>query len=227
MWRITRCAVRAGFSRLGTQLFQPLERQRQMGAALGRDQGMNLFHDDHVDRREALPCVRREQQEERFRRRDENVGRTAKKARPFARGRVAGADGDLRHGHVESCCDRRAGNARQRHPQVAFDIDRERLERRDVEHAAPLVSGRNRLEEQAIEAPEERRQRLAASGRRQDQRRLAARDRRPSELLRLGGRRKLAREPRAHGRVEEFERPGSHGAILDGPPTTNHQPSSV
>ena len=75
---------------------QPLDRQREMGAALGRHQRVNLVDDDRVDGAERLARVRREEQIQRFGRRDEDVGRLALKSGPFALRRVAGPDGDRR-----------------------------------------------------------------------------------------------------------------------------------
>ena len=98
-----------------------------------------------------------------------------------------------RGGHVRDAGERRA--------QVALDVHRQRLERRDVEHAAARVARRRRgANISAIEARQERRQRLAAAGRREDQRGLAARDRRPA--LRLRPRRRVERlgEPLARRR---------------------------
>ena len=76
--------------------FQPLERQRQVRAALGRDQRMDLVDDDGVDRAQRLARVRGQQQVERFRRRDQDVGRLALEPGALARRRVAGADRDRR-----------------------------------------------------------------------------------------------------------------------------------
>ena len=103
------------------------------------------------------------------------------------------------------------GDAGERRAQVALDVHRQRLERRDVEDAAALLRRRRRLEHQAVEAPEERRERLAAAGRREDQRRLAARDRRPPELLRPGRRRERAGEPLAHRGMKQIAA-ASHGS---------------
>ena len=75
---------------------QPLERQRQVRAALGRHQRVNLVDDDRVDRAQRLARVRRQQQIERLRRRDQNVGRLALKAGALGLRRVAGADRDRR-----------------------------------------------------------------------------------------------------------------------------------
>ena len=140
-----------------------------------------------------LARVRRQQQVERLRRRDEDVGRLALEPRALGLRRVAGADRDRRRDVGVAAAVGDLGDAGERRAQVALDVDRERLERRDVEHAAAAALGRRRREHQAIEAPEKRGQRLAAAGRREDQRRVAARDRRPAERLRP--RRRLERRP--------------------------------
>jgi len=48
----------------------------------------------------------------------------------------------------------------KRRSQIAFDVDRERFERRDVQHAASGGFGRHRREHEAIEAPQKCRQRF-------------------------------------------------------------------
>src|SRR5437879_4929434 len=68
------------------------------------------------------------------------------------------------------------GDAAQRRLQVAFDVDRQRLQRRDVEDAAPLGFCGHRLVRQLVDAPEERRQRLATAGWSGHERMLAAGD---------------------------------------------------
>ena len=70
----------------------------------------------------------------------ENVGRLALANRArFRLRRVAGADRDCRRCEAltTAVCDLR--DAGERRTQVPFDVDRERLERRDVEHAAALA----------------------------------------------------------------------------------------
>src|SRR5262249_34462245 len=64
----------------------------------------------------------------------------------------------------------------------------------------------SRREHQAVEAPEESGQRLAAPGGREDQRRLAARDRGPAEQLRPGWHVERGREPAACCRTKQRER---------------------
>ena len=60
-------------------------------------------------------------------------------------------------------------DAGQRGAQVALDVDGQRLERRDVEHPAAPRLRRWRRGGEPVERPEERRQRLAGAGRRDDQ----------------------------------------------------------
>ena len=62
------------------------------------------------------------------------------------------------------------GDAGERRAKVALDVNGERLERRDVEHAAALGPVWRVFEHQPVEAPKKRRERLARSGRRQDER---------------------------------------------------------
>ena len=118
------------------ELFEALERQREMSAALGRHERVNLVDDHRVDRAQRFPRVRREQQVDRFGRRDEDVGGIALKAGPLDRGRIPGADGNGRHPVRVAARRRAVGDAGQRRPQVAFDVDGQRLERRQIEHAA-------------------------------------------------------------------------------------------
>ena len=176
---------------------------------------MDLVDDHGVDRRQPLAGVRRQQEKQRLRRGDEDVGGVAREPRPFDCGCVTGADGNLRRGDREAVALRHDGDSRQRGAQVPLDVDCQRLEGRDVEDPASLLRRRRRLEHQAVECPEKCRERLAAAGRREDQRGLAARDRRPPELLRPGGRRKGAAEPLADRRVKQIEDvPSGHEPII-------------
>ena len=78
------------------QRLQPLQRQRQVGAALGRDERVDLVDDHRVDRAQRLAGVRGQQQVQRLGRGDQDVGRLALEARALGGGRVAGADRDRR-----------------------------------------------------------------------------------------------------------------------------------
>ena len=78
------------------QRLEPLHRQRQVGAALGRHQRVDLVDDQRVEAAERLARVRGQQQIQRLRRRDDDVGRLAQEAGALAGRRVAGADQDAR-----------------------------------------------------------------------------------------------------------------------------------
>ena len=124
--------------------FQALEREREVAAALGGHKGVDLIEDDGLDGAQHFARVRGEQQVDGFRRGDQDVGGAPREARALGGGRVAGADGD--GGLVEGDA-RGAGGLRdadQRGLQVAFDIDGERLDGRDVEDAAAFVARRAR-----------------------------------------------------------------------------------
>ena len=130
-----------------------------------------------------LARVRRQQQVERFRRRDQDVGRLALEPRALGGGRVARADRHRRR--VKRVAARRgavrdarrsapAGCARRRPPAPSA------ARRRGRGTAACRGSRRTRVEHHPVDRPEKGGQRLAAAGRREDQRGFAARDRRPA-----------------------------------------------
>ena len=119
---------------------------------------------------------RGQQQRQLLRCREQNVGRVAALALPFGRGRVAGARFQP---DVEA-------HLAHRDFQVAGDVDRQCLQRRDVKgvqalRAAKLTAGRNEAARRGCRFVKlhQRRQkpgeRLAAAGRRDQQRRAPAR----------------------------------------------------
>ena len=116
-----RQADRAHFRR---QPPQPRQAERQQIAALGGDQRMQFVEHDALERREQKRrVVRRQQQRQLFRRGQQNVRRIAPLPLPPRHRRVAGTGLDPdRQPHL--------GNRRL---QIARDIDRQRLQRRDVE----------------------------------------------------------------------------------------------
>jgi hypothetical protein len=124
------------------QRLQPLQRERQMRAALGGNQRVNLVDDDRVHGAQRLGGLRGEQQVERLRRGDENVGRMARKARALPLRRVAGAhaDGGLAEGDAHA--PRHVGHAGQRRAQIALHVHGQRLQRRNVNNAAALARSR-------------------------------------------------------------------------------------
>ena len=203
--RALRCGEADPLRRSLAVRLEPLERQREMRAALGRHQGVDFVDDDGVDRPQRLARVRRQQEIERFGRRDEDIRRIALESRALRLRRVAGADGNHRRevGVAPPLGD--LGDPGERGAEVPLDVDGERLERRHVQHAAASACGRGR-EHQTIEAPQKCGQRLPAAGRGEDQRRFAAGDRGPAERLRPSRLLEGAAEPAARGRMKRRER---------------------
>ena len=109
------------------QMREPLERQRQMGAALRLGDGVDLVDDHRLDPGQHLARLRSDDQIQRFRRRDQDVGRVAPHRLALALRRVAGAQGDAQLG----------ADAPKRRPQVALDVVGERLQGRDVDDLHP------------------------------------------------------------------------------------------
>ena len=143
--------------RLLAQRRQPLQRERQVRAALVRHERVDLVDDDRLDAAQRLARVRRQHQVERLRRGDEDVGRLAKKPGAFLLRRVAGADGDLRHRERIAALGGQVGDPGQRRAQVALDVDGQRLQRRDVDDAAALASSPGPARTSAGRAPRGRR----------------------------------------------------------------------
>jgi hypothetical protein len=136
---------------------------------------MNLIDDHRLDAAQGLPSARGEQEEERLRRGDEDVRGRSNHLRALAPRRVAGAH--THRGQVK-------GNARfqsvlrdacDRHAEIFFDVDAERFQRRDVEHAAPLALVWRGLEHDSVQRCEERGERFSRAGRRQKKQRTADR----------------------------------------------------
>ena len=163
-----------------------------------------------------VACARRQQQVQRFRRRDQDVGGLALEARALGGRRVARANRDVRHdervaargGDADDSCNGRA--------QVPLDVDGQRLERRDVEHAA----ARGRIRHAARTSADRCRPETPPASCRCRSARGSAWTRRAQwRASRPTGRRRRAKrlsEPRLDGRVER------HRSILaaSGPPDT-------
>ena len=169
-----RQADRAHF---GRQPPQPRQAERQQIAALGGDERMQFVEHDALERGEQKRrVVRRQQQRQLFRRGEQNIRRIAPLPLPPRHRRIAGAGLDLdRQPHL--------GNRRL---QIARDVDRERLQRRDVEgvqtagalHAAAggdevllAAAFRSGGRRQLHQCRQKSGQRLAGAGRRNQQRR--------------------------------------------------------
>ena len=151
---------------------------------------------------------------------DEHVGRGAVEAAPLVGRGVAGAgaDGDVAAPGSPS---RWRGLAQpgQRRAQVALDVDRQGLHRGDVEDpAAALRLLGHRGGGQPVQRPEERGERLARAGGRDDQRVLAVGDRlpraRPARPSASRTRRRTSRAWRGRSaRARPRERSRPHGAL--------------
>ena len=158
------------------QRVQPFERQRQVRAPLGARDRVHLVHDDRLDPAQGLPRLRGEQQEERLGGGDEDVGRVRDDLAPLVGGGVTGPHRHRDLGFRQPEPPRRLPDPGQRRPQVPLDVDRQGLQRRHVDHpAAPVLVRRRRRRRQPVDRPQERGQRLARPGRRDDQRVLALR----------------------------------------------------
>ena len=178
--------------RLVEQRVEAFEREREVGAALRPGDGVHLVHDHGLERAQRLARLRGQHQEERLRRRDQDVRRLLDQLAALLLGRVAGADADAEVGL----------EAGERAAQVPLDVVVERLQRRDVEQAEPAAG----VAVELVDPVEERGERLAGAGRRLDQDVAAGGDGGPA--LRLRGRRpgERALEPGPRARAEGVER---------------------
>ena len=162
---------------------QPLERQRQVGAALGRGDRVDLVDDAPLGAGEQLLGAAGQHQVQRLGRGDQDVGRLAQHRLALALRRVAGADGDLEVGADARAAARAGcGRCRRRAPSAA----RRRRARCAARRPSRLAAA------EPVDRLQERGERLARSGRGRDQDVLARGDRRPG--LRLG-RRRARRRP--------------------------------
>ena len=146
----------ADAAEVGGKRLEAGERQAEQIAAFLAGEGVDLVDDDGLEAFEQQVAVGvAEQQAERFGRGEEDVRRADALARLAVRRGVAAArldaDGEahlLDRGH-----------------QVALDVDRQRLERRDVERVEPFRGALDQVDERR----QEPRQRLARAGRGDEQ----------------------------------------------------------
>ena len=201
---------------------QPLQRERQVRAALVVGDGVNFVHDDRLDvAQDGAAAVGGEQDVQRLRRGHQDVRRALEHLAPLFHQRVAGADGgaNLRHQHAALGGQRQ--DFAQRAVEVLLDVVAQRLQRRDVEDFGAVVQRAvERFAHQAVNADEERRQRLARTGGRGDQRGTAGQNFGPALLLRLGRRTETREEPLGDERMRPRQRdrnfPHRHPDIIAG-----------
>jgi hypothetical protein len=193
---------------LTLQGLEALEREREVRASFGWHQRMNFIDDHRVHRPKGVARIRREEQVQRFWCGDENVGWSPEESGALDGRRIPGTN---RNRRLVICVAPRhcpIGDSGEGGAEVAFDVNCERLQRREVQDAAAGRLRRHRVEHQAVDAPEKGGQRFAAAGGREDQGGISLRDCRPSLLLgRCGGLERCA-EPLGYGRLEERQNVG-------------------
>jgi hypothetical protein len=190
------------------QRLQPLQRQRQVAAALARGNGVDLVDDHAAHRREHLAARGRAQQHiERLRRGHQNVRRPAQALLALALRRVAGAHGGADVDVGQAQCRQLGADARERRVEVQADVVRQRLQRRHVDHRGFVLqpAGRQAPPHQVVQRREEGRERLARAGGRGHQRVAPGPDRRPCRGLRGGGAGEGSKEPLGDGGVKEMQ----------------------
>ena len=174
-----------------------------MRATLGGDEGVDLVDDDGVNGAQSVGGLRGEQQIERLRSGDENVGGLARESGTLALRRVASTDADGGFAEGNAHAAGLVGHAGQGRTEIALYVDGKGLERRNVEDAATLaMTLRQRLQHETVETPEKRGESFAGTSRGEDEGALTTRDDRPARTLRGGGRIKNSAEPGLGDRVE-------------------------
>ena len=198
-------------------LLEPLERERQVRAALRGGHRVDLVDDHRLDALQRVARRRREHQVERLGCGDQQIGWAADQLLPVVRRRVAGAHRHLWRGERHADPLGREPDPDQRRPQVLLDVEREGTQRRQVQHPGAVRSSLGaRIGDEPVDRRQERRQRLARAGGCADQRVLAGDDVRPPLDLCRGRRRERGREPLAHCRRERLE----HGMVGDAAEST-------
>jgi hypothetical protein len=185
------------------QVREPLEREREVRAALPRGQGVDLVDDDRLDPGQHLARGRGEDQVERLGRGNQDVGRAAAHRGPLALGRVAAPHRDL---HLA-----RGLDAVERRAQVSLDVVVQGLQRAHVEDARPTL---RRVADEAVDGGQEGGERLSRAGRREDERVLPGGDRRPALGLGRRGLLEAPPEPVGDRGREGTKRIGSHTRSL-------------
>jgi hypothetical protein len=201
----------------GAQQLQTLEGEEEVRSALGGNHGVDLVHDDRVHRAKQFARGECEQEVERLGGRDENVRRSPRHPGAVGERGVARPDRDRRDPEGLPLGSRRGRDAGDRRAQVSLDVHGERLQRRHVEHAAPLVLRRLRREHEPVDRCQKCSQRLSRTSRSEEQGRAARDDRRPALRLSGRGRREGGLEPAPYGGPEEIQRtgPSRHPGILE------------
>ena len=175
-----------------------------MRAALIPRDRVNLVHDDGARSLQHFSAaLGRQENVERFGRRDEDVGAFFEHEPALARGRVAGAHrhANLRQFHALFL--RKRANLAQRFLQVLLDVVAERLQGRDVDEAAFVIEfARERVANQPVERPQEGGQRLSRARGRGDERVASGGDFGPARILGSARLREFFTEPARDQRMK-------------------------
>jgi len=182
---------------------QALEADGQMRATLGGGKGMHLVDDDGLHLAQRLGGRAGQHQEQRFGCGDQDVGRVAQQPTAFTGRRVAGTHSDPHFGLGQAEPTSGGLHTAQRDAQVAFHVDRQGLQRRDVEH--PHLAGRRGVR-QLVQTVQEGGQRLSGSGGRNHQGVFTGADGPPGRALRRCRAIEGAGEPGAGGLTESSQR---------------------
>ena len=162
--RPMRCGGRVG------DRFEPFERQHQVRAALRRRERVDLVDDHVLDQRSvsrACDVSIRYSDSGVVMRMSGGVARRAAGVPCPACRRCASRPWACANVVAEALG--RERDAGERRAQVLLDVERERAQRRDVEHAAAPVLRRLGRGAEPVDRPEERGERLARAGRREHQ----------------------------------------------------------
>ena len=184
---------------------QPFERQREVGAALVRRDGVNFVDDDRPGgSQHGPPRFRPQENVERLRRRHQDVRRAAAHALSFGGRGVAGPDPGADLDVVEPALAQPFADARQRRLEIAVDIVRQRLERGDVDDLGRVGQATiEALPDHVVDRRQKGGERLARSGWRGDEGVPAGLDRRPSLGLSRRRRSEAVGEPAHDRRMEQ------------------------
>ena len=139
----------------GDERFEPLEAEGEMDAALVAGERMDLVDDEVTNLAQAVARPRGEEQVERLGRGAKDMRRALGELGALARRGVAGAQPDPQLGRGQAEPRRRLPHPRQRQLEVAVEIVRQRLERRDVEDLNP-VEARARVSSAATRSRQKR-----------------------------------------------------------------------
>ena len=186
-----------------------------MRAALVRRQGVDLVDDDGARRRQHLaPGFGAEKDVKRLRGRDDDMGRAAAHPAALGRRRVAGAHPGADVDVGQALRLQRGANPGQRRLQIALDVVRQGLERRDVDDLRLIGQGAlQSLPHQGIDRREEGGECLARPGRRRDQHVPSGFYSWPRARLRFRWRAKCVTKPLDDGGVKQVRVRHDFGAL--------------